>query len=141
MKCVWKHLRLRGENGRYSTGIVDHLETPPLARRKRERELYFFFNRGNTSACAEKTNCMCSTRSLTQKHLRLRGENAVTATLQRAVLETPPLARRKPLVASSTMPLRGNTSACAEKTRVKGAYKARRWKHLRLRGENLLGLS
>ncbi len=70
----------------------------------------------NTSACAEKTveNVVVGVRQ--KKHLRLRGENLPPRLLRNEQPETPPLARRKLARVNRRVNIRGNTSACAEKT-------------------------
>ena len=73
------------------------------------------------------------------KHLRLRGENPSQEAAVDFVKETPPLTRRKLVVAFRSLVQDGNTSAYAEKTHGAHAELRERQKHLRLRGEN--GLS
>ncbi len=75
-------------------------------------------------------------KSFTQKHLRLRGENLRTFNLSTLDIETPPLARRKPLCTAVRVQGRRNTSACAEKTYAIHRRRTQEEKHLRLRGEN-----
>ena len=50
-----KHLRLRGENIHCACEVREVRETPPLTRRKREKDLLSKPWLGNTSAYAEKT--------------------------------------------------------------------------------------
>ncbi len=111
-----KHLRLRGENCHDFDGHGPDLETPPLARRKRQ---------GSGSI-----------RTARQKHLRLRGENKYFKRQTSRLLETPPLARRKRSILQTKRYGGGNTSACAEKTILSNKRIRTDEKHLRLRGEN-----
>ena len=113
-------------------------ETPPLARRKRKFVFVKHEYSGNTSACAEKTAARHSRRSRRRKHLRLRGENVRSRKNGVKVEETPPLARRKLVSCASAASRVRNTSACAEKTTPVTKSPKKTWKHLRLRGENLL---
>ena len=90
-----KHLRLRGENVAKPRAGRGTRETPPLARRKRLSVPAIKTDKGNTSACAEKTTFFIVDESQLWKHLRLRGENVSVTNPLRCMLETPPLARRK----------------------------------------------
>ncbi|SHL43515.1 hypothetical protein SAMN05720762_10691 [Fibrobacter sp. UWH4] len=114
-----KHLRLRGENSVLPWPGFVRQETPPLARRKRIKRLHESKTQGNTSACAEKTRPSTTSWLLLGKHLRLRGENGELVQRVIGVLETPPLARRKPNIDMTHVHSEGNTSACAEKTSVR----------------------
>ena len=51
-----KHLRLRGENSSIIVLSPTFSETPPLARRKLQKDAQAIKRPGNTSACAEKTS-------------------------------------------------------------------------------------
>ena len=113
-----KHLRLRGENSSSSSSKEQPLETPPLARRKQFAKAERRQDRRNTSACAEKTFGSRADLSVVRKHLRLRGENESKSGWNSSNLETPPLARRKLRFRFRVLGLRGNTSACAEKTHL-----------------------
>ena len=114
------------------------METPPLARRKLIRVVVRLCRKGNTSACAEKTDYRTFVLSMNEKHLRLRGENRLLLTRSSIKLETPPLARRKLVLTFDDTAKKGNTSACAEKTRREPLSYTHKRKHLRLRGENSL---
>ncbi len=116
-------------------------ETPPLARRKHPLLLRRFLAARNTSACAEKTDGLDFLLAFLEKHLRLRGENVLTVEFGRPKLETPPLARRKPSWKRFSGLYVRNTSACAEKTNSLTCHRGYSWKHLRLRGENLYGVT
>ncbi len=133
-----KHLRLRGENSQRIKEPICLIETPPLARRKPLHRANVQRDFGNTSACAEKTIEARHETKFFRKHLRLRGENDVMTQAKSPRLETPPLARRKLANVLSSIETSRNTSACAEKTLVEVGPSRSSWKHLRLRGENLL---
>ncbi len=72
----------------------------------------------NTSACAEKTGLENKYLQSVKKHLRLRGENRIKSMIDYPIYETPPLARRKQPRLENVHIDHGNTSACAEKTRL-----------------------
>ncbi len=110
-----KHLRLRGENPRMQKRSRSTLETPPLARRKPSSLARSSWRR-NTSACAEKTFVERMALFTSRKHLRLRGENLLLQHPKYTLIETPPLARRKPPLIQEPKKAPRNTSACAEKT-------------------------
>ena len=135
-----KHLRSRGENIAAIGTTATSAETPPLTRRKRA-DIHAKRERGrNTSAHAEKTSPPKRLFPVRGKHLRSRGENVQQSTHFRQAKETPPLTRRKPLAAAKTAGAGRNTSAHAEKTLQGEIWRQSRWKHLRSRGENGLGL-
>ena len=97
-----KHLRLRGENKKSRVKYGSMVETPPLARRKLFSSAWQIAGFGNTSACAEKTIFFALKMCVTEKHLRLRGENLAISSARLAYSETPPLARRKPMPCRQT---------------------------------------
>ena len=111
-------------------------ETPPLARGRLEDRKTLGAASGNTPACAGKTRAKPSTRSMSRKHPRLRGEDEHASRGNAPRLETPPLARgRRILQILVAEPLR-NTPACAGKTRISTAKLPSDRKHPRLRGED-----
>ena len=73
---------------------------------------------------------------VTEKHLRLRGENSHRHNPTPPSPETPPLARRKQKGPNNGPSTWRNTSACAEKTALAASACCFARKHLRLRGEN-----
>ena len=127
---------MRGENP--SSWLVLNVpeETPPLARRKLLNLAQVLKEVRNTSACAEKTLMSRFLSVSRKKHLRLRGENCGLPIPCLAVLETPPLARRKRIIEDKITLRNRNTSACAEKTTFACPRSRKVEKHLRLRGEN-----
>ncbi len=90
-----KHLRLRGENPARSASTDKATETPPRTRRKLRKSAFLNVKQRNTSAYAEKTRpCRCR-QQISQKHLRVRGENQSADTNMLSSSETPPRTRRK----------------------------------------------
>ncbi len=131
-----KHLRVRGENLRNIMSQVRTSETPPRTRRKPTPSYLKspFFR--NTSAYAEKTNSSASSSLFDWKHLRVRGENRNECCARASGSETPPRTRRKRRRHQTLFCNRRNTSAYAEKTRLRNSGNRPKGKHLRVRGEN-----
>ncbi len=79
---------------------------------------------------------MCSsTPCAPGKYLRVRGEEGVHKAMEEWELEIPPRARRRVEAAVPAIPIPGNTSACAEKSRCGRYPRLPWWKYLRVRGE------
>ncbi|VFB06054.1 Uncharacterised protein [Corynebacterium striatum] len=73
--AVWrKYLRVRGEERQSSIGPCMYTEIPPRARRRECLHLVEVFQVGNTSACAEKSDCGVYAAPSIWKYLRVRGE-------------------------------------------------------------------
>ena len=110
-----KYLRVRGEESHSTSAIVGGV--------------------GNTSACAEKRRCPSSSRRWPWKYLRVRGEEATMVPSGAVLKEIPPRARRREVHAAQVRGTQGNTSACAEKSRLHRLTHPRDGKYLRVRGE------
>ena len=113
---LWKHPRLRGEDMDWATAKHHFEETPPLARGRRLPKLIQKDGRGNTPACAGKTNTWRPRSGLPEKHPRLRGEDRTLLVPRERLPETPPLARGRLTVLWTIAQCSGNTPACAGKT-------------------------
>ena len=112
------------------------METPPLARGRRETEKGGDFGFGNTPACAGKTQSAIFSNVRFRKHPRLRGEDGKGRSLRGLAQETPPLARGRLHRSGVCQRAVGNTPACAGKTAQKACNFTLRGKHPRLRGED-----
>ena len=132
------YLRMRGEEPPMTQRPDTIKELPPHARRRGSRVVVVGFERGITSACAEKSATVDSACSRAWNYLRMRGEETVSVPYSSSGLELPPHARRRALAHPGGFMGHGITSACAEKSK--------RWHHfalvlgnyLRMRGEELL---
>ena len=113
---IKKHLRVRGENVLRRAFPVAVIETPPRTRRKLGVILISTENVRNTSAYAEKTEKKQYNQNAFEKHLRVRGENAISSKMSGFRSETPPRTRRKRAQFCQRQGRSGNTSAYAEKT-------------------------
>ena len=69
------------------------------------------------------------------KYLRVRGEEPRRYPIEFAPREIPPRARRRDVSSLSALYTPGNTSACAEKSDLRGRVIGRPGKYLRVRGE------
>ena len=136
-----KHLRAHEENRMEASEKRSDKETPPRTRRKLKNARARTARIGNTSAYAEKTGRNFQGSGMTKKHLRLRGENFNKIANALYIAETPPLARRKQNLTFALGRILGNTSACAEKTRLSCTTYSFQEKHLRLRGENRVAIA
>ena len=131
----WKYLRVRGEErGRRGLRIFGR-EIPPRARRRGHGWASFQDSQGNTSACAEKSDCSGGGGDSLGKYLRVRGEEPRARKCARMCSEIPPRARRRAVMTPVTHRSQGNTSACAEKSRVRNDRRMSARKYLRVRGE------
>ena len=131
----WKYLRVRGEEWSHSHRTWAATEIPPRARRRVIYSLRMVTRHGNTSACAEKSRrCRWGTGGR-RKYLRVRGEEHAATSWRVIHSEIPPRARRRAATDDTPPRLIGNTSACAEKRRGTPRWASRRWKYLRVRGE------
>ena len=132
-----KYLRVRGEEMSEASTVLVSMEIPPRARRRGTRENIRHAGRGNTSACAEKSRCRNLSLRRRRKYLRVRGEEARACTAEFSRVEIPPRARRRAFFGSVCSDMKGNTSACAEKSSVMPGRKVSNWKYLRVRGEEI----
>ncbi len=126
-----KHLRLRGEKcNRQVNALHTDGNTSTSVKKYISKFRYIsIYKRHLQEPCSRKTSSW--------KHLRLRGENSPKMRNTTGKKETPPLAQRKLIVLVICVTTGRNTSACAEKTGMRGSFDGRNRKHLRLRGENL----
>ena len=150
---------MRGEDLLESLGKIFHFETPPHAR---GRLVFLDLQREglrNTPACAGKTCSRALARYSISKHPRMRGEDSTMTELLISAPETPPHARGRredahdierairntPACAGKTgcdgtrsTTHQGNTPACAGKTGRRLRLRRPRWKHPRMRGEDVI---
>ena len=114
-------------------------ETPPRARGRHAPDQPTRQLLRNTPACAGKTRFSAWKRHKLKKHPRVRGEDESGTYHTGTHGETPPRARGR-LEAQPFLKNRlGNTPACAGKTHVSENQERHRWKHPRVRGEDLNG--
>ena len=111
-----KHLRVYGENVWWVRKKRNGKETPPRMRRKLPCGTLEVKERRNTSAYAEKTKLPDQVVPVSEKHLRVCGENFLPAAALARLRETPPRMRRKHYARVQNGHLHRNTSAYAEKT-------------------------
>ena len=133
----WKYLRVRGEEAPARISDTRAAEIPPRARRRADAGTCRCGDGGNTSACAEKRHVPAPRNSQGWKYLRVRGEEARACTAEFSRVEIPPRARRRAFFGSVCSDMKGNTSACAEKSSVMPGRKVSNWKYLRVRGEEI----
>ena len=131
-----KHPRLRGEDFDPSIVSVPVLETPPLARGRRQGVFKQKSEHRNTPACAGKTSRRPRQNAAAGKHPRLRGEDERSEPVHISCTETPPLARGRLEASPFRRGFCGNTPACAGKTRNAHLSPRSSRKHPRLRGED-----
>ncbi len=115
-RTIWKHPRLRGEDGLRIVTEVMTPETPPLTRGRLRVIVDRKAGARNTPAYAGKT--------------------VPTFASTVAVTETPPLTRGRPLVEGQKQEKSRNTPAYAGKTLQYAAQTRESEKHPRLRGED-----
>ena len=111
-----KYLRMRGEERGQHRLQQRNSEIPPHARRRAAAGLSRKGIYGNTSACAEKRNRGSASRRRFRKYLRMRGEERADYGATVCLREIPPHARRRVIKCRVCVHIRGNTSACAEKS-------------------------
>ena len=111
-------------------------ETPPLTRGRHEWRQTLPPGFGNTPAYAGKTRSPFSTKCLSKKHPRLRGEDSHLSPERAFAPETPPLTRGRHQVAVQEAVGNGNTPAYAGKTHRRDPTDREMRKHPRLRGED-----
>ena len=131
------HLRLRGENTEYGFAMTGRPGSPPPARRERRRRLRRTETVRITSACAERTRPHTAASRYPSDHLRLRGENASSASASGQDSGSPPPARRELALVAVVLDTHRITSACAERTDRSWRTSSANSDHLRLRGENV----
>ena len=112
----WKYLRVCGEEAVNARTATCTVEIPPRVRRRGP----LFYERlnliGNTSACAEKRQQATFTFSNPGKYLRVCGEESLIDVCANSFTEIPPRVRRRDTAVGRAPRVRGNTSACAEKS-------------------------
>ena len=130
-----KYLRVRGEEADAQDQVAKATEIPPRARRRAKKPMPPTRMIGNTSACAEKSHIPGNRYVLSEKYLRVRGEERSEPCKLALYKEIPPRARRRAGgMGGSALPS-GNTSACAEKRSWARSPPAFLRKYLRVRGE------
>ena len=114
------------------------IELPPRARRIPGCPLHLEADSGTTSACAENTSHRHARPCPNRNYLRVRGEYA--AILRKAWLSTelPPRARRIRDRRRARRIWVGTTSACAENTLGRRAWRRTAGNYLRVRGEYII---
>ena len=129
---------MRGEDV-YSIGAEqDAGETPPRAWRRLFRHQYCHVHVRNTSTCVEKISSCSFSRLSIEKHLHVRGEDRSRCCRPESIQETPPRAwRRLPEAGAVPKSIR-NTSTCVEKIVVFTSIELMFWKHLHVRGEDVV---
>jgi hypothetical protein len=151
------HPRLRGENHDWRRPAYDAVRpprsrgegissvslcmlvtgSPPLARGR----LLFGDAHGlaerTTPARAGRTAAGTGGRSPASEHPRSRGENGASGLQHRMICGTPPLAPGEPADDRRRAGRRGNTPACAGRTRSARISSSASTEHPRLRGENI----
>ena len=113
---LWKHPRLRGEDGLKAFCKRNLVETPPLTRGRPFCLSPVAAQERNTPAYAGKTETGYCLPEQCEKHPRLRGEDKGVETCPKRTRETPPLTRGRPLCDVSIPWHQGNTPAYAGKT-------------------------
>ena len=126
---------MRGEETHARSALSGEVEIPPRARRRGRPRNSLWGVTGNTSACAEKSSTNAPKPSQPSKYLRVRGEEGQGGCLWGGLLEIPPRARRRGWHAPPVHFGHGNTSACAEKSRLMRGCLSLSGKYLRVRGE------
>ncbi len=91
-------------------------EIPPRVRRRASRTASHWQRWGNTSACAEKSECAHGIGVIARKYLRVCGEEFYQKQYMGRDPEIPPRVRRRDGVGGFVGGEVGNTSACAEKS-------------------------
>ena len=130
-----KYLRVCGEErstGRRSSSVM---EIPPRVRRRGSCPQGARNIQGNTSAYAEKRCSPPATGGPARKYLRVCGEELVSRLPRQVRLEIPPRMRRRVEQGQAHVLALGNTSAYAEKSRIKTPSPSRIRKYLRVCGE------
>ena len=120
IKNMWgdivNYLRVRGEYWNQVAVEYFRAELPPRARRIQTPTPCFTSHYGTTSACAENTLRNWPLDTQLGNYLRVRGEYSHSPSKPPYRGELPPRARRIRAGASSMLPVKGTTSACAENT-------------------------
>ena len=129
------HPRLRGEQSPLSLNSYHGRGSPPLARGTDARQLLAHKELGITPACAGNRLFLHKSGRLSRDHPRLRGEQALNATLTSLVAGSPPLARGTELIELTNQLNARITPACAGNSRLVSAASATLQDHPRLRGE------
>ena len=114
--AVKKHPRWRGEDATWAKDIPDSGETPPLARGRQSKMKVYSTKLGNTPAGAGKTVVDDLSEVDRMKHPRWRGEDMLLSLELPICIETPPLARGRPVTDFKSASITGNTPAGAGKT-------------------------
>ena len=128
---------MRGEEAPLANFSSLSGEIPPRARRRARHYNQSVINTGNTSACAEKRGIPRQLNRWLWKYLRVRGEEHSGVFASAPNEEIPPRARRRETNSISGGQLRGNTSACAEKSENSPSQLVINGKYLRVRGEEI----
>ena len=130
-----KYLRVCGEELRPSSFAAVAMEIPPRVRRRAAEPCGNLCDSGNTSACAEKSKSRHAAAHPSRKYLRVCGEELVSRLPRQVRLEIPPRMRRRVEQGQAHVLALGNTSAYAEKSRIKTPSPSRIRKYLRVCGE------
>ena len=133
------HPRLRGEKLLLLLQIRFFLGSPPLARGKDGRAVFFMSAPRITPACAGKSFLRYLDAFANQDHPRLRGEKSYWQTFLPSCRGSPPLARGKVYVCSNLYYALWITPACAGKSIFGKKGSGKSTDHPRLRGEKTAG--
>ena len=126
---------MRGEYCSHAAKPSPLKELPPRARRILKVAFYGENESGTTSACAENTLRVQTTRMHDRNYLRVRGEYSCRGVACVAASELPPRARRIPRCLKIIALAAGTTSACAENTIGARSRPPAQRNYLRVRGE------
>ena len=110
-----KYPRVRGEEKVDTFQLVHVREIPPRARGRAHVGCCGLYLRGNTPACAGKSDHLIHKSTLKRKYPRVRGEETFPSWPLNARVEIPPRARGRAAGARQWCLRAGNTPACAGK--------------------------
>ena len=130
-----KYPRVRGEEKVDTFQLVHVREIPPRARGRAHVGCCGLYLRGNTPACAGKSDHLIHKSTLKRKYPRVRGEETFPSWPLNARVEIPPRARGRAAGARQWCLRAGNTPACAGKSFLAALTPISRWKYPRVRGE------
>ena len=133
------HPRMRGEDRGSMRAGLSVQGSPPHARGRLRPLRRTGLSRGITPACAGKTNGHSLSTFRARDHPRMRGEDPCAPADERAFGGSPPHARGRPTLISTSTSLTRITPACAGKTWTGWARSGGMADHPRMRGEDGLG--
>ena len=137
----WDHPRMRGEDARSIPSRMPDGGSPPHARGRRKSGSQKLDIVRITPACAGKTEIWAEDGRSYRDHPRMRGEDHSSAGAQGIAQGSPPHARGRQEIRTSSYCDGGITPACAGKTFMCGLSILMARDHPRMRGEDALGVS